>query len=232
MKSLINTYIYLLLALAVSTAKAEVFTIAPFGKGGEGGGGGAEITDAMGGAKLWTEPIVVNGLKTKMQLRMLKYNLTECYLTFKKHFPGASFRSSPGALMVEFKHKDGSLERIYLVEMRGLYPVMQFAMTFPNGVPKSNQDWPNELPLPPGSTVNTTISLPDRDVTYGAFTTAMPGDAALADVRGNLAANGWTNLKQGVFIKDKPLSILMVSFSQDDKGITHGVALKRPFKGE
>lgn len=221
-----------LLSLAVQTVKAEVFTFAPFAKGKGVTGEGAEITDAMGGAKLWSEPIIVNGSKTKMHLRLLKNNLSECYLTFRKHFPKASFRLSPGALLVEFKHKDGTLERIYLVEMNGLYPVIQFAMSFPNGLPRDTDEWPVELPLPAGADIQNTISLPDRNVSYGTFTTPMSKNGALSDVRGTLVSKGWTNLKEGVFIKDKPLSIMLVSFSQDDKGVTRGFVLKRPFRGE
>lgn len=224
-----RTILLLFILTFVYSVKAEVFTLSPFSR--KGGGGAVDIFDAMGGAKLWSEPVVVNGIKTQMRLRLLKNDIKECFLTFKKQFPGCHFRSSPGALLIDFKLKDGTLERVYLVQMDGVYPVLQFSMTFPRGVPEKNDDWPAELPIARASTVENTISLPERNVSYGSFTTTLTGDAALAEIGSSLVANGWTNLKQGVFIKNNPLSMMLVSFSQDEKGKTRGFVLKRPFIG-
>ena len=228
MKALLKFNLFLLLFWVSSPLVAEVFTLAPFGKKGTSGGVG-DLSDAMGGAKLWSEPIVVNGAKTEMHLRMLRNDLKECYLTFKKQFPGSRFRFSPGALLVEFKHKDGTLERIYLVQLNGVYPVIQFAMAFPAGLPENNGLWLEGLPIPTVASVDMTISLPERKVDYGVFNTALRSDEAMADIKTSLTANDWTNLKQGVFIKNNPLAIMLISVSQDKKGVTRGFVLKRPF---
>jgi len=219
-------YFIFILFCSSSIIKAEVFSLGP--SGGKGKGGVGIITDAMGGMKLWSEPVILNGHKTSMDLRLLNTNLTECYLTFKKYFPASVFRASPGALLIEFKHKSGALERIYLVQMDAVFPVIQFSMKFPGGLPGNSKKWFKFFPLPQNSKIETTISLPDRSVDYGTFTTSLPGDLALADVKSSLISNGWTSLKQGVFIKNTPLAIMLVSFSKDAKGVTRGFVLKRP----
>lgn len=228
----LKKFLVLIFLGSSSLLPAEVFTLAPFRGKSDGPVGAADIFKAVNGAELWSEPVVVNGIRTQMNLRLLKNDIKECFLTFKQHFPGCVFRSSPGALMVEFKLKDGTLERLYLVQMGGAYPVLQFAMTFPGGIPEHKREWPEELPITRVAEVENTISLTERNVTFGSFSTSLSGDAAMNEIRTDLAAKGWTDLKQGVFIKDNPLSIMLVSFSGTEKGVTHGFILKRPFKVE
>ena len=205
-------------------ARAEVFTISPFsGKGGRGGG---DIATFLGGRRLWSEPIIVNGTKSGMCLTLLENGLKESLLLLRKQFPKATFKISRGAVLAEIKGKNGSIERLYLVELDGAYPVMQFSISFPNGLPDDTQ-WPKELPLPSASTPTTIIALPDRKVIYGTFTTLLPRDAAMSDITTNMTSNGWKDMKQGVFLKSNPLSITLVSFSDNDDGESRGFILKR-----
>lgn len=203
---------------------AEVFTISPFSEKGSAGRG--NITTVLKGRELWTESVVVNGFKTGMCLTLLGSNLKESLFILKKQFPGATFKASRNAVLVEITGKNGSLQRLYLVELGGVYPVMQFSMNFPNGLPK-NSKWPKELPIPSASTPTITISLPDRKVVYGTFTTLLPGDTAMSDITTDMISDGWKNMEQGVFLKSDPLSIMLVSFSEDKDGKNRGFVLKR-----
>lgn len=226
---MIRFFIFCLLLCSFAVS-AEVFTLAPFRSNGNGSG--ADIFRAIDGAELWSEPVVVNGIRQKMNLRLLKSDLKECFIIFKKHFPGCVFRASPGALMIDFKLKNGTLERLYLVQMDGVYPVLQFSMSFPHGIPENVEEWPLELPISSSSRIKNTIILPERNVRFGSFSTLIPQDAAMNEITSELKAKGWTSLKQGVFVKDKPLSMMLVSFSEGKNGKTHGFVLKKPFKGD
>lgn len=205
------------------TIRAEVFSLAPFSKKG---GAGIEASKALGGLKLWSEPIIVNGLKTGMQLTLMDRGFDEIIIFFKKKYPNAVFRANKDAVLIEIKHPDGSLERLYLVNTRGAYPIIQFSMIFPQGLPK-DLVWPEELPIPPSATLTSTILLPERNVVYGSFSTKLPKEAAQSVVWAKLVTDGWQDLKQGVFIKKEPFSIIMTSFSDEENGNTKGFVLKR-----
>ena len=114
----------------VLPSRAEVFSLTPFSS--KSGGAGIEASKALGGIKLWAEPIVVNGLKTGMQMTLLNRGFDELAIFFKKKYPNAIFRASSDAILIEIKNKDGSMERLYLVRSTGAYPVIQFSMIFPN----------------------------------------------------------------------------------------------------
>lgn len=203
--------------------EAEVFSLAPFLKKG---GAGIEASKALGGVKLWSEPIVVNGLKTGMQITLMDRGMDEVIIFFKRKYPNAVFRASRDAVLIEILHKEGLLERLYLVNSKGAYPVIQFSMSFPKGLPKDIV-WSQELPLPPSSIPKSTISLPERHVEYGTFTTLMPKKSAKSVISAKLISDGWQDLKQGVYIKKQPFSIFFVTFSENDSGETRGFVLKR-----
>jgi len=223
MKSRKTYLIIIFLFCFVTSIKAEVFSLFPFSKGRAG----TDAAKALGGVKLWSEPVVVNGMKTGMQLILLNRGLDEIIIFFRKQYPNALFRANKDSLLIEIKHKKNSLERIYLVKGKGAYPVIQFSIILQNGLPK-DIEWPRELPIPPSSSPELIIFLPERNVIYGTFTTLIPKKSAMSLVSSTLIADGWLDWKQGVFIKKNPFSICMVSFSEDeDSGKTRGFILKR-----
>ena len=208
------------------TASAEVFSLTPF----SGKSGGDSLFRITEGIDLFDEPVVINGEDSTLKLKLLRNDLIENTLLITKQFPKALLKSSPGALLVEFKNKNGTLERIYLVQVDGPFPVIQFSMQFPNGLPRSNGDWLKELPKTVDATVLTTMSLPDRKISYGTFTTPLTPERAISDIDAEMKSNGWTTIDRGIYIKDSPLSIVLSSFTVDDNDITRGFILKRPLK--
>lgn len=209
-----------------SVLSADVFSLSPF----SGKSGGDSLFRVTEGIDLFDEPIVINGKDSTLKLKLLRNNLIENTILITKQFPKALLKSSPGALLIEFKHKNGTLERIYLVQVDGPFPVIQFSMEFPNGLPESNGEWLKELPKTLDATVLTTMSLPDRNISYGTFSTHLTPERAISDIDSEMKSNGWTTIDKGVYIKDSPLSIVLSSFTVDDNDLTRGFILKRPLK--
>jgi hypothetical protein len=205
---------------------AEVFSLTPFSNKS----GGDALFRVTEGIDLFDETVVINGKNSTLKLKLLRNNLIENSILITKQFPKALLKSSPGALLVEFKHKNGMLERIYLVQVDGPFPVIQFSMKFPTGLPKNNGEWLKELPEIVDATVLTTMSLPDRKISYGTFTTPLTPERAISDIDSEMKSSGWTTIDKGVYIKDSPLSIILSSFTVDDNDLTRGFILKRPLK--
>ena len=49
-------------------------------------------------------------------------------------------------------------------------------------------------------------------------------------VASDLLSNGWREFGKGLFMKDDPTEIIMVSAKQSDNGVTRGIVVKRPLK--
>lgn len=205
---------------------AEVFSLTPFSSK-SGGDALFRITE---GIDLFDEIVVINGENSTLKLKLLRNNLIENTILITKQFPKALLKSSPGALLVEFKNKNGILERIYLVQVDGPFPVIQFSMKFPTGLPESNGKWLKELPKTADATVLTTMSLPDRQISYGTFTTSLTPESAISDIDSEMKSHGWITVDKGIYVKDSPLSIVLSSFTVDDNDLTRGFILKRPLK--
>ena len=223
MKNQILLFLLFLFALFRSEiGYSDVFTLAPYRSGGKAWG-----TDLLGGAKLWTEPLEVNGIKTEMRLTLIDMTLPECLSIFRRKFPEAVFRGNEESFLVEIKRHSGARERIYLVDVGGdVYPVLQFAMELPEKLP-DNPDWPSELPLPGSAQPVKVIEMPDRGTVYGTFTASMRPNLIYNDLDMKLTGDGWHSLGKGVFLKDGPMRIILVSAVEDGNGVVHGSVLKR-----
>ena len=227
-KSLMKIVTVILFLMLLLPLDAEVFSISPFGRGK---GAAGNLAEALGPESLWAEPVIVNGVGNKMQLGLVRMTLADCVRMLKQLFPGGKMHVSPGAVLFEILLDNGTLDRIYLVstDREGVFPVIQFTMSFPGGLPENADRWPDGLPQPPGGAREMkTLSLPERKVLYGAFTTHLSPQATLAGIASSLSAEGWRDLGGGVFMRDKPLSISLVSASYDDSGLTRGFVLQRP----
>ncbi|MBN1865437.1 MAG: hypothetical protein JW808_11095 [Victivallales bacterium] len=220
----------LAVALLLSAAMplyAEVFSISPFGRKGSAG----SLSEVLGGSKLWSEAVVVNGERNKMHISLVRDGAADCLVKLRQLFPDGRFHVSAGAILLEIPRDGGGIERIYLVglgDATGAFPVIQFSMSFPNGLPEDAPIWPDELPLAPGAINIKTFLFPDRKVVYGSFTTLYSPQAAIADMSASLSARGWRNIGGGVFLSDSPLAICLVSASSDAEGVTRAFVLQRP----
>ena len=193
---------------------------------GGGRGGKAWGVDLLGGSKLWSEPAVINGVKSSVQLVLLKKQIDECYKILKNKFPNAKFRFNKESILVEIKRENGNLERIYLVNMGGAYPVLQFSMEIPVNLPK-NPRWPEELPALNNSIPVTVINLTNRGTLYGAFTSLSNSEQLVNEMDSNMLSDGWKSMGKGVYLKDNPTRMVLISATDDKNGKAHGFVLKR-----
>ena len=204
------------------TSDAKVFTLRP------GGGKGAAVAaDALGGAAISSEKVEVNGLETTLTVKLLRADLDECVATLVKAFPKARFAANKASLLMEVKRPDGSIERIFLVRLGGIFPVMQFSMEFPRGLPKS-AEWPEEIPRPGGAEPVSAIRLPDKKVACVTFKTSLPPNRVAEDVAADLVDAGWKEFGKGTFVRNDPSEIMIVTARTDDKGVTRGTIFRRP----
>ncbi len=222
------------LLICFQALRAEVFTLAPFSGDGKG-----DPTDFLHPLNLWTEPVIINGISVSLKICALEIGLDISLDQLKKNYPGAKIMRNSNSALIEFKDPDGDRKRIYLVELGGLYPVLQFSMDLPAKMPDT-PSWPKDLPLPPDSTPVSTMEFPNRKSSYGNFKTSLPADAALSSMTMQLNAEGWqsfgthnnpaTSSKGDIFINKKPLRIMAVSFAENEKGEVSGSVYVKPLK--
>ena len=224
----------ILLLLSSYAVMAEVFTLAPFS--GDGKGDPSEFLSPL---DLWTEPVVINGVSGALKISVLDIGLQICIDQLNRNFPDARISKNGNSALFEIKEKDGGRKRIYLIELGGVYPVIQFSIELPSKIPDSPQ-WPHALPLPPDSKPVSTIEFPSRKANYGYFTTGLTADEALRSIRLQIGAEGWEafgshdnpmNPGSGdVFISKKPLRIMIVSFSENENGEVKGAIYQKPIR--
>ncbi len=224
----------LTLLLCFHSAIADVFTLAPFSGGGKG-----DPSELLSQLDLWTEPVVINGVGGGLKISVLDIGLQICVDQLRRNFPDAKIAKNDNSALFEIKEKNGGRKRIYLVELGGVYPVIQFSIDLPSKI-SDTPAWPHSLPLPPDSKPLSTMEFPSRKATYGFFSTSLPADEALRSIRLQIGAGGWQAFgshdnpmnpaKGDVFINKKPLSIMIVSFSENEDGEVRGAIYQKPIR--
>jgi hypothetical protein len=222
------------LLLCFHAGNAEVFTLAPFSGGGKG-----DPSEFLSPLELWTEPVVINGVGGGLKISVLEIGLQICIDQLKLNFPDAEISKNDNSALLEIKEKNGGRKRIYLVELGGVYPVIQFSIDLPSKI-SDTPSWPSELPLPPDSKPVSTIEFPSRKAHYGYFNTALSADEALRSIRLQIGAEGWQAFgshdnpmhpaKGDVFINKKPLRIMIISFSENENGEVKGAIYQKPVR--
>lgn len=219
------------------SANAEVFTLWPFSKGEKGG---EELSGALQPVELWTEPVIINGVSVGMKIGLLENDLRTSFGLLHKLYPKAVKTWNANSLLMEIQKKDGKKERLYLVELGGIYPVIQFSIQLPEKIP-SSFSWPSELPLPAGAEPLSCIQFPKRKSSYGHFLSSFVLEQSLTMLRNELEADGWKAVtkesasgglsgKGEMFMKTSPLSIMIVSFSESEDGTVKGSVYTRSIK--
>jgi len=187
--------------------------------------------DALGGSKLWTEPVEVNGVAVKMRITLQKQNLNELFAILKRQFPKARFRSNAESVLVEIPRLNGMVEKIYLVAIKGkTFSAIQFSLELPPNIPKS-PEWPRSLPIPGGAVPSETMDMPDRELEYGVFKTNMSPGAVMSEMTATMLARGWVEIQKGVMASQDKKRIMLFTASENDKGVTTGFVLARPILG-
>ncbi len=236
-----------MLLLTALSGFGKVYSLWPYGRGkssgGSGSGGGAgsvsEIPAILGAIPLWTEPVIINGVKTELGLNLLNTGLAKCVFQLRTLFPKAKFRANSGSLLLEIKLANGWRRRCYLVSLPGaIYPVIMFTMDVPDKFPKKDF-WPRNLPLPSGAVATEAMQFPNRNSAYGGFYVKAPKAQVVKEMTGALGSRGWTAVTgEGTssagsgefFYKNNPKSVCIMSLSEDGKGVTRGTLYTRPLE--
>ena len=210
--------IFAIIAWASVAVYAEVFTLWPKGKST-----GQDLDTFLRSTSLINEPIRINGAKAELKLSLIKKSLTEILTLLKKKFPGAKFAVSGDSILVKQKLPSGWHKRLLLVYFGDFFPVLQISMTLPPKLPRPSR-WPDSLIMTSDGIPLRYIYFPKRGTWYGMFKTSMDPSQGLAEVSSSLKAQGWAPISgesspnyQGrgeMFLKNKPLSILLINFSQ------------------
>ena len=228
-----STLLALLLAGA-QDLRADVFSLfqSPVRSGTWSNGAAAEV---LGAKKLWSEPVLINGSEVSLGMSLVDSSFESCIFQLRSSFPKASYAGNSDSLVMETKLDNGRRLRLFLVQMPGIYPVIQFSMEIPADL-SSTPQWPSNIPLPPSSTPVTVMQFPNRGSTYGLFSSALSPDQALAELRKSMLSNGWhvagddggSNESGGdIYLKDRPLEITIVGANAGQDGKTKGSVYTR-----
>jgi hypothetical protein len=218
------------------TLFAEVFSLWPFAGHDERMSSSAE--SLLNPAELWSEKIKVNGQDLEMKAALISSPLNVCLKLLREKFPDAKFAANDKNVVMERPLKNGGRERILLVSMDGIYPVMQFSMILPDHA-LTPKDWPREFPLLPGAKPVNVMYFPKRNAVYGMFKGEYPVRTALPMLTSRLQSSGWAPVSnenaQGtgtgeIFLNETKKEILIIGFTEDESGTSClGTLYKRPY---
>lgn len=219
-----------LIALAVP-GRSEVFSLWP--NSGKGGSGNAET--ALNPKNIWSEPVTINDVKLELNIGLIDMNAEDLVAMLVKLFPKAKYATNSNSMLVIIKQEDGSEKRLLLVSLGENTPVIQFSMTVPAKFPE-NFSWPSCLPLPVDSTPVKYMYFSKRNAYYGEFKTGANPSLGLEEITGKLNHEGWTaTVKRNggdrentgeIFMKTKPMSVMLVNFDKNGSGFVFTKPLK------
>lgn len=185
--------------------------------------------DVLSQKKLWAEPVIVNGSEVSLGISLVDTEFDSCVFQLRSAYPKASYAGNSSSMLMEAKLDGGRRLRLFIVSLPGIYPVIQFTMELPPSMP--NPQWPQSLPLPPSSTPLTVMQFPNRNSSYGLYSSELSPDQALSEMRKSLVAGGWrpaggdggSNESGGdVYMRERPFEIAIVGANADEKGVTRG----------
>ena len=217
--------------------RADVFSIWPFGGGARVGADisaeSAEDTLAAltGSTQFWSEKVTVNGQNLTMKISMSDQPLSRVRSSVLKLFPDAQAAGNENSLLMKRPLSDGGSQRIFLLHLRGMNPLLQFTTVLPKDrvaeCPRSL--WPAEFPLMPGAQNLQLMQFPNRGSFFGTYEIA---DSEMGPVADDLVAKighaGWapatiehSDLFEGsgeIFMKKDPDELLLFGAVRDATG--------------
>ena len=218
---------------------ADVFSIWPFGGAGRNGGASdlssesAEDTLAalLDATQFWSEKVSINGRNMTMKISMSDQPLSLVRASVLKLFPTAQAAGNESSLLLRRPLEDGGSQRIFLLQLRGMNPLLQFTTVLPEDMPREcpRSLWPAEFPVAPGAKSFQLMKFPNRGSLFGTYEIA---DSEIAPVMDDLAAKirsaGWApasiehaDLFAGageVFMKKDPDELLLLGIVRDAAG--------------
>jgi hypothetical protein len=218
----------LIAAPLLPAVRADVFTLWPFSSKSAASVDPSE--GSLTGKKLWTEPVEINGLAVSLDVSLVETDTDTWLRLLRAAFPSALVWRSPGSVLAEIKNPDGTRKRILLVKADETHPALRFAMDIPDKMPPPSGS--SALPAPLAAAPEAVMSFKKRGTVYGAYSwDGGPDEAAAAFERAALA-DGWkpagtgkVQNSSGVYLKDRPPSMLTMSFNWDGSGKKSAAAL-------
>ena len=234
MKYLIKKMTLAILLVLSVTGYGEVFSLWPAAGKSQGGNAGDPET-ALSPKNVWTEPVTINDVKLELSIGLINMSAEELTAMLFKLFPNAQFVYSSNSILVKIKQENGGEKRLLLVCLGENMPVIQFAMTVPNEFP-ANFTWPACLPMTSDGSPVKYMYFPKRDSWYGEFKTGYTPAQGLAEIAVKMSGEGWTAASKeassenggtgDIFLKSKPLSVLLVNFNDNGQGLVLARQLK------
>ncbi|MBQ9335667.1 MAG: hypothetical protein IJS14_00015 [Lentisphaeria bacterium] len=236
MKITVKSILFLLLLFTAGQLSADVFSLFP----GRSGAAASGVDGVLHGKPLWSEEVDINGSKLELEVAMIDRTLEEALRDLRGRFKDGAAAVNSNSLLFEVPLDSGARKRYYLVELKGMIPMLQFSITLPRGFRKANSGvWDPELPLPPGGMPQTFMRFPKRNSVYGVFTSPYPAQQTLADLVRGLEQQGWKNMGREttssvhasgeVFLREKSHEILIISTQDapDGKGCSASIYLRK-----
>ena len=204
---------------------ADVFSLFPFRSGGAASG----VDNVLHSSELWTEKVEINGHRLDLRVTLVNKDLGQAVRDLRGQYKKGAAAVNSNSLLFEVPLASGARKRYFLVELKGMIPMLQFSLILPAGFdPNKTGTWPSELPLPPGARSRTVMRLPRRNSVYGMFESPYPPQQALADLARNLTANGWKSMGQEsrssrqasgeIFLQEKSRDIMVISIQDSASG--------------
>jgi len=219
-------------------SRADVFSIWPFGGGAKAGSADVSaesaedtLTALVGATQFWSEKVTVNGQNLTMKISMSDQPLSLVRSSVLKLFPDAQVAGNENSLLMRRPLSDGGSQRIFLLQLRGMNPLLQFTTVLPKDRVAECPIglWPAEFPLVSGASNLQLMKFPNRGSLFGTYEIA---DSEMGPVVDDLAAKigyaGWvpatiehSDLFEGsgeIFMKKDPDELLLFGAVRDVTG--------------
>lgn len=184
---------------------------------------GADLLTFLHSRNIFTQAMVINGLKTSLRLGLIDMPLPEILLDLQRTFPGAEYVSGGNTLLIKHKIENGWQQRLLLLYFGERFPVLQFSMLLPPAFP-AQLKWPVQLPITTDGRPLRVMAIPSQYAFYGCFRTQQHPAAALSEMTAGLRADGWLPFtgeaaaalhgKGEIFIRKQPLAVMLVNVTK------------------
>ena len=225
---------------APCASRADVFSIWPFGGGAAGKNGVSDISaesaedtlaTLLDATQFWSEKVSINGQNMTMKISMSDQSLPLVRASVLKLFPTAQAAGNESSLLMRRPLDDGGSQRIFLLQLRGMNPLLQFTTVLPKNMPREcpRSLWPAEFPVASGATSFQLMTFPNRGSHFGTYEIPNSEIAPLMDdLTAKIKSAGWgpatmehADLFAGageVFMKKDPDELLLLGIVRDAAG--------------
>ena len=235
-RHLCRTLLFAVAIFAATELRADIFSIWPFGSAKKATGDNisaesaedvlAELLDAR---QFWSEKVTMNGQNMTMKISMSDQSLSRVRASVLKMFPSAQAAGNESSLLLRRPLDDGGSQRIFLLQLKGLNPLLQFTTALPRDMPKEcpRPLWPADFPLFPGAANLQLMRFPNRGSLFGTYEVPAAEQPEVLDMlTAKIRAAGWApataehaDLFGGsgdVFMKEEPdAALLLLGVARD-----------------